>query len=190
MELYLHFSNKPSWRGAELKKCTGTNLPFLQGWYHEAGKRGCRDRNYCARLFYFFRTLLQWASLSLCFTSTLECENCALQHDDVLLVHELSSIARCFICERRSRGSSVIIVTRLRDGRPRFDSRQRQGFSMFATASRPDLRLTQSRIQCAPGVLCTGIKRPGRETDHSPPSSTEVRNVWSYTPTPPICPSA
>jgi hypothetical protein len=32
-----------------------------------------------------------------------------------------------------------------------------------------------------------GIKRPGRETDHLPPSSAEVKNVWScYTSTPPI----
>jgi hypothetical protein len=27
----------------------------------------------------------------------------------------------------------------------------------------------------------SGIKRPGRETDHSPPSSAEVKNTWSYT---------
>jgi hypothetical protein len=31
-----------------------------------------------------------------------------------------------------------------------------------------------------------GVKRPGREADHSPPSSVEVKNVWSYTSTPPI----
>jgi hypothetical protein len=29
-----------------------------------------------------------------------------------------------------------------------------------------------------------GIKRPGREADHSSPSSAEVKNVWSYTSTP------
>jgi hypothetical protein len=34
---------------------------------------------------------------------------------------------------------------------------------------------TQSPIQWVPGV-----KRPGRETDHSPPSSTEIKNAWSY----------
>jgi hypothetical protein len=28
--------------------------------------------------------------------------------------------------------------------------------------------------------------RPGRETDHSSPSSTEVKNAWFYTTTPPI----
>jgi hypothetical protein len=25
-----------------------------------------------------------------------------------------------------------------------------------------------------------GIKQPGREADHSPPSSAEVKNAWSY----------
>jgi hypothetical protein len=29
-----------------------------------------------------------------------------------------------------------------------------------------------------------GVKRPEREADHSPPSSTEIKNVWSYTFTP------
>jgi len=27
-----------------------------------------------------------------------------------------------------------------------------------------------------------GVKRPGHEADHSPPSSAEVKNAWSYTP--------
>jgi len=30
-----------------------------------------------------------------------------------------------------------------------------------------------------------GVKRPGREADHSPPSSAEINNAWSYTSTPP-----
>jgi hypothetical protein len=34
------------------------------------------------------------------------------------------------------------------------------------------------------GVLPRGIKRPRREVDHSPPSSAEVKNEWSYTSTP------
>jgi hypothetical protein len=28
-----------------------------------------------------------------------------------------------------------------------------------------------------------GVKRPGRKADHSPPSSAEVKNTWSYTST-------
>jgi hypothetical protein len=28
------------------------------------------------------------------------------------------------------------------------------------------------------------VKRPGREADHSPPFSTEVKNAWNYTPSP------
>jgi hypothetical protein len=30
-----------------------------------------------------------------------------------------------------------------------------------------------------------GVKRPGREADHSPPISAEIKNAWSYTSTPP-----
>jgi hypothetical protein len=30
-------------------------------------------------------------------------------------------------------------------------------------------------IQWVPGVLSLGVKRPGREADHSPPSSAEVK---------------
>jgi hypothetical protein len=30
-----------------------------------------------------------------------------------------------------------------------------------------------------------GVKRPGREADHSPPTSAEVKKMWIYTPTPP-----
>jgi hypothetical protein len=29
--------------------------------------------------------------------------------------------------------------------------------------------------------ISLGIKRPEREADHSPPSSAEVKNAWSYT---------
>jgi len=36
-----------------------------------------------------------------------------------------------------------------------------------------------------PGALSPGIKQPGYEGDHSPPSSAEVKNVWSCTSTPP-----
>jgi hypothetical protein len=31
-----------------------------------------------------------------------------------------------------------------------------------------------------------GVKRPGREADHSPPSSAEVKYAWRYTSTPPL----
>jgi hypothetical protein len=38
---------------------------------------------------------------------------------------------------------------------------------------------TQPPIQWVPGDLSLGVKWPGHEDDHSPPSSAEV-NVWSY----------
>jgi hypothetical protein len=33
-------------------------------------------------------------------------------------------------------------------------------------------------------VLCSGLKRPGNEANHSPLSDAEVMNAWSYTFTP------
>jgi hypothetical protein len=44
----------------------------------------------------------------------------------------------------------------------------------------------QPPIQWVPGALSSGVKRPGREADHSPPSSDEVKNAWGYTSTPNI----
>jgi len=32
-----------------------------------------------------------------------------------------------------------------------------------------------------------GLKQLGCEADHSPPSSAEVKNAWSYTSTLPVC---
>jgi hypothetical protein len=40
---------------------------------------------------------------------------------------------------------------------------------LFSTSSRPP-------ILWVPGAPSTGVKRPGPETDHSPPSSAEVKN--------------
>jgi hypothetical protein len=45
---------------------------------------------------------------------------------------------------------------------------------------------TDHYIQGVPGALSVGVKRPGREANHSPPSSAEVKNAWSYASTPPI----
>jgi hypothetical protein len=80
--------------------------------------------------------------------------------------------------------SSVSVVTRLRAGRSGFYFRHGLGFCLFATASRLALGSTEPPIR-VPGGPFPGVKRPGRETDHSSPSSTEVWNARSYTSTPP-----
>jgi hypothetical protein len=66
----------------------------------------------------------------------------------------------------------------------RFDCRRGLGIFLFTTASRMALGPTQPPIQWVPGFLSLRVKRPGREADHSPPSSTEVKNAWNYTSTP------
>lgn len=45
-------------------------------------------------------------------------------------------------------------------------------------------RATQFSIQLIPGVLSQGVKLWGYEANHSPPSSDEVKNIWTYTPNP------
>jgi hypothetical protein len=72
---------------------------------------------------------------------------------------------------------------RLRAGRPGFDSRHCKIF-LFSTASRQGLGSYQPPLQWVPGALYPGVKRPGREADHSPPSIAKVKNCWAVPPPP------
>jgi len=61
------------------------------------------------------------------------------------------------------------------------DSRRRLGILVFSIAS--------GRVWCPPSLLFDGywgLFFWGREADHSPPSSAEVKNGWIYTSTSPI----
>jgi len=53
-------------------------------------------------------------------------------------------------------------------------------------SSRPTPRPAQPLIQWVQETLSLGVKWPGSEADHSPPSSTVVKNTVIYTSTPPI----
>jgi hypothetical protein len=59
------------------------------------------------------------------------------------------------------------------------------GSRIFSTSSRLALESTQPPTQCVPGALPPGVKRPGRESDHSLPTSAEVKKMWIYTSTTP-----
>jgi hypothetical protein len=39
---------------------------------------------------------------------------------------------------------------------------------------------TQPPIQWVPRAVSTGVKRQGRETDHSAPTNAEVKKMWIY----------
>jgi hypothetical protein len=67
-----------------------------------------------------------------------------------------------------------------------FEYRQGLEIFLFDTMSRPALEPTQPPNQGVPGALSLGVKRPGCEANHSPPSSAKVNNVWRYISTPPI----
>jgi hypothetical protein len=57
-----------------------------------------------------------------------------------------------------------------------------EGIFFFATESRPALGPTQPPIKSVSGTISPKVKRLGRKIDHSPTSSAEAKNAWSYTP--------
>jgi hypothetical protein len=65
------------------------------------------------------------------------------------------------------------------------NSQQRQEFFFFSTMFRSAWESTQPPIQWVPRALYLGVKWLGCDTDHSSPSTVDVKNVWSYTSTPP-----
>jgi hypothetical protein len=52
-------------------------------------------------------------------------------------------------------------------------------------SSWPALESTQPPIQWVPGALSPGVKRLGRETDHSSSVSAEVKKMYIYLSTAP-----
>jgi len=50
---------------------------------------------------------------------------------------------------------------------------------------RPTLALSQPPIQWVPGDLFSGVKQPGCKAGLSSLPSAKVKNVWSYTSSPP-----
>jgi hypothetical protein len=61
-----------------------------------------------------------------------------------------------------------------------FESRQGLG-NFFIIVPKPKIGPTQPPIQWVTEAISLGVKRPGRKADHSPQSSAEVKNAWSYT---------
>jgi hypothetical protein len=58
---------------------------------------------------------------------------------------------------------------------------------IFSSPRRPDLLWgsIQPPIQWVPGALSPGVKRQGREADHSLPTSAQIKKIWIYTSSPP-----
>jgi hypothetical protein len=51
---------------------------------------------------------------------------------------------------------------------------------------KPALGPIQPPIQWVPWALSLEVKQQRREADHSPPSSADVKNDWSFTSNPPM----
>jgi hypothetical protein len=62
-----------------------------------------------------------------------------------------------------------------------FESRQGLGIFLFTTASRPALKVHLVSYPMDTMGTLLDVKRSGREADHSPPGSAEVKNALNYT---------
>jgi hypothetical protein len=80
-----------------------------------------------------------------------------------------------------SRGIAVGIATAygLGDERLDFESRKVNNFH-FSISSGPTLRSVQPPIQWVLGALYPGVKRQGREADHSPPAITKIETTYVF----------
>jgi hypothetical protein len=58
------------------------------------------------------------------------------------------------------------------------------GSIIFSTSSNLALGPTEPPIQRVPANFSSGVNRPGREADHSPPTNAEIKKTWIYTSTP------
>jgi len=83
-----------------------------------------------------------------------------------------------------SRGSSVSMVTRFRAGRS--GMRVSVGVRSFYIVQNVRPALGPPSLG---GYRCfiQGIMQPGRDVDHSPPSSAEFKNEWSCISSSPVC---
>jgi hypothetical protein len=97
------------------------------------------------------------------------------------LIMQFSRASCHFRPHRSSWDSSVGIATVEEFG---FDSRQGQESFFLSTASRLAPGATQPPLHWVPGALSPGVKRQGREADHSPPSSAGVKNGGAVPPLP------
>jgi hypothetical protein len=92
-----------------------------------------------------------------------------------LLTSPISSVCRVRLIFLDFITRRILGVTVLDYGLDDQELESRQGLGIFLnTASRPALEPTQPPIQWVPRTLSLGVRLPGREDDHSPPSSAEV----------------
>jgi hypothetical protein len=115
-------------------------------------------------------TLITLVLFTLIFSPALFASSCYIGND-VILKSKLYSRYSDWLLAVRPRGRS--------------SSPGRVKNFLFFTASRLAMGPTQPPIQWVPETLSPGVNRHGREADHSPPTSSEVKKIWICTYTPP-----
>jgi hypothetical protein len=123
--------------------------------------------------FSFQKFECMWESWNLWFTCWARCDDTTFCIDSEGMEYFLNSLLVVFVC--------IVLGYRLDD----------QGSRVWFSVGAGNFSL-HCHIQNGSGAhpasypmgtkgFSLGVKRPGREADHSPPSSAEVKNDWSYT---------
>jgi hypothetical protein len=87
-------------------------------------------------------------------------------------------IARCTVrmFQRSSYHREILVQTAVTfTSRTAYQANLSEDFEFPVLLINKTMGPTQPPIQWVPGDLSLGVKRPGREADHSPPSSAEVK---------------
>jgi hypothetical protein len=87
----------------------------------------------------------------------------------------------------RSWVNVIHIVSRLWAGLSRIRILEGQEIFLFSKMSRLAVAPRNPPIKWILTLLSSGVKWPGCETDHSSPSSAEVKNGWNYMSAPLAC---
>jgi hypothetical protein len=90
-----------------------------------------------------------------------------------------------FVLHLRGEKTSSNFFMSVRSGSTPVNIVTRTIWVQFPAGVRPTLEHNLSRLQWIPAALSPELKRVGREADHAPPSSAEVKTTWSYTTIPP-----
>jgi hypothetical protein len=88
---------------------------------------------------------------------------------------------RINICSNDASTDFVLLCSLVMSFNLRRFCRQGLGIFLFAIACRPALGVHPASSPMGNRGLSLGVKRPGREADHSHSSGADVKNAWIYT---------
>jgi hypothetical protein len=112
----------------------------------------------------------------------------ATEQGHIYTIHSLTLYSNIYrdLCQYVSRDSAVGVATGYGLDDSEVGVRVPVGSRIITSPRRPNgFGVHPTSYPKGTGSSFPGVKRPGREVNHSPPTSAEVKKMWIYTSTPP-----